>query len=276
MQFTPPEITLHEGGVDDPYRWTMTESLTWAGDFRDEPRTFTVPASPAAPFTTDLASVPRSLTWLFPRYGKYTKAAVVHDFLCQSFGRDPGDGADSSLLPLTDRSDADELFRALMAQLGVPKLRRFLMWAAVSWATLFTCLTVGRESRRVGRALGIGLLVLAVVGLGALLVTQWGWPAIVVTAVVLPVAVLLAGTIALGRRRRFVSALAIYPLTVLFSPLIALGAVIALVLVIYVVIEDAFEGFATVRAFLRNFTREQRLANLATPRGARIIAMRMS
>lgn len=276
MQFTPPEITLHEGGVDDPYRWTMTEALTWAGEFRHEPRTFTVPASDAAPFTTDLASVPRSLTWLFPRYGKYTKAAVVHDFLCQSFGAPPTATTDTALLPLTDRSDADELFRSLMAQLGVPKLRRFLMWAAVSWATLFTCLTVGRESRKVGRALGLAVLVLAVVGLGALLVTQWGATAIVVTLLALPAAVLLAGTVALGRSRRYVSALAIYPLTVLFSPLILLGAVIAVVLVVYVIVEDAFEGFATVRAFLRNFTREQRLANLATPRGARIIAMRMS
>lgn len=277
MQFTPAEITLHEGGVDDPYRWTMTEPLTWAGDFRHEPRTFTVPASTVAPFTTDLASVPRSLTWLFPRYGTYTKAAVVHDFLCQSFGR-PADAATAgpALLPLEDRSDADELFRALMEQLGVAWLRRFLMWTAVSWATLFTCLTVGRESRKVQRGLGIAVLAVAVLGLGALLVTQWGPTAIVVTLLALPAAVLLAGTIALSRGRRFVSAFAIYPLTVGFSPLILLGAVIAIVLLVYLVVEDAFEGFAGLRAFLRNFTRAQRLANLATPRGARIIAMRMS
>ncbi len=274
MEFTPPEITLHEGGIDDPYRWTMTEPLTWVGEFRHDRRTFTVPASTAAPFTTDLASVPRSLTWLFPRYGKYTKAAVVHDFLCQSFGAGPADGTDASLLPLVDRSDADELFRSLMGQLGVPTLRRFLMWAAVSWATLFTCLTVGRMSRRAGRVIGIVVLVLTVVGLGGLLVTTWGAPAIVATALALPAGVLLAGTIALGRR--FVSALAIYGLTMVFSPLLLLGAVLGIVLLVYVVIEDAFEGFAGLRAFLRNFTRAQRLANLATPRGARIIAMRMS
>jgi hypothetical protein len=276
MQFTPPEITLHEGGVDDPYRWTMREPLAWSGEFRHEPHTFTVPASAAAPFTTDLASVPRSLTWLFPRYGKYTKAAVVHDFLCQSFGAEPADGTDASLLPLTDRSDADELFRALMGQLGVPKLRRFLMWAAVSWATLFTCLTVGRESRKVGRALGLVVLVLGVVGLGGLLVTAWGGTAVALTAFALPAVVLLAGTIALGRRRRFVSAVAIYLLTVVFSPLLLLGAVLGVVLLVYLVVEDLFEGFAGLRALLGNFTHEQRLANLATPRGARIVALRRS
>jgi hypothetical protein len=276
MQFTPAEITLHEGGIQDPYRWTMTAPLSWSGAFRGEPRTFTVPASEAEPFTTDLASVPRSLTWLFPRYGKYTKAAVVHDFLCQSFGRDPGGDEVQSLLPLEDRSDADELFRTLMEQLGVAWLRRSLMWAAVSWATLFTCLTVGRQSRRLQRTLGFVVLAVAVLGLAALLVTSWGVSTVVIVALALPAGVLLAGTVALGRGRRCASAPAIYLLTVAFSPLIVLGAVIAMVLVVYLVVEDAFEGFANLRAFVRNFTRAQRVANLATPRGARIIAMRRS
>lgn len=276
MEFTPPEITLHEGGIDDPYRWTMREPLTWTGIFRHEIRTFTVPASADAPFTTDLASVPRSLTWLFPRYGRYTKAAVVHDFLCQRFGSEPDGATDAALLPLTDRSDADELFRALMAQLGVPKLRRLLMWAAVSWATLFTCLAVGRESRKVGRVLGMVVLVLSVVGLGTLLVTRWGTAAWAVVALATPAAVLLAGTIALGRRRRFVSAIAIYALTMVFSPLLLLGAGLGVVLLVYLVIEDVFEGFAGLRRLLRDFTHEQRMANLASPRGARIVALRRS
>src|SRR5471032_1888603 len=51
----------------------MTEELTWSGAFHGSVRQLKVPASPEHPFSTDLASVPRSLTWLFPRYGKYTK-----------------------------------------------------------------------------------------------------------------------------------------------------------------------------------------------------------
>jgi hypothetical protein len=31
-------------------------------------------------FLTDFASVPRPLWWLFPRWGRYGNAAVVHDF----------------------------------------------------------------------------------------------------------------------------------------------------------------------------------------------------
>ena len=34
------------------------------------------------PFTTDFASVPWAVTWLIPRYGLYTKAAIVHLTKC--------------------------------------------------------------------------------------------------------------------------------------------------------------------------------------------------
>ena len=104
-----------------------------------------MPRPPQHPFSTDLASVPRSLTWLFPRYGKYTKAAVVHDYLCQNFRSAPSVASPASLLPLVDRSDADEVFFLLMTELGVPVLRRGLMWGAVSWATLITALMPGRR-----------------------------------------------------------------------------------------------------------------------------------
>jgi hypothetical protein len=276
MGFTPEQIALHEAGFDDPYRWKMIEPLRWNGEFRNETRTLTVPATKLEPFTTDLASVPRSLTWLFPRYGKYTKAAVVHDFLCQSFRQEPDEATANALLPLIDRSDADELFRGLMKELGVPKLRRTLMWTAVSWGTLFTSLTVGRESRKVQRAVGIGLVIAGIVGAGALLVAQWTWWSLVIAAIGLTAVVLVAGTTALGRASRIGAACAVYPLTLFFSPFILLGMVIALVLVAYLLFEDALEGFSGIRALLKSLTKEQRMANLATPRGARIIAMRAS
>jgi hypothetical protein len=31
---------------------------------------------------TDFASVPRVFVWFIPRYGRYTKAAILHDYLC--------------------------------------------------------------------------------------------------------------------------------------------------------------------------------------------------
>jgi hypothetical protein len=151
------------------------------------------------------------------------------------------------------------------------------MWTAVSWATLFTSLTVGRESRRANRWAGLGVLA---AGIG--LAVAWflgadpgGW-SVLVGACAFVALLLVAGTIALGRLRRVGSAFAIYPLTLLFSPFVVLGFVLAMVLVVYLLVEDA-PTFPATRHLLRSiFVEQQRRANLATPSGARIIAMRLS
>ncbi|CAN5747023.1 hypothetical protein BH24ACT4_BH24ACT4_17900 [soil metagenome] len=93
--------------------WELLEPLTYEG--RHE--TFTIPAGSR----TDLASVPAPFTWLVPTYGRYTKSAILHDFLWRT-------GA-------VPRADADGIFRRSMRELGVPILRRWLMWAAVRAAS---------------------------------------------------------------------------------------------------------------------------------------------
>src|SRR5437867_3183270 len=75
---------------------------------------------------TDFASVPRVFVWLLPRYGRYTKAAILHDYLWEV-----------AVLNGMSRLDADGLFRQSMRELGVPFLRRWMMWAAVRWGALF-------------------------------------------------------------------------------------------------------------------------------------------
>lgn len=75
---------------------------------------------------TDFASVPREFVWFIPRYGIYTKAAILHDYLCRVA---VPDGQIS-------RIDADGIFRQAMRELGVPFLRRWIMWAAVRWGAL--------------------------------------------------------------------------------------------------------------------------------------------
>lgn len=115
MPFLPPIIELREIGAEAPYRWLLFADLEYqAAPDRDA-------VTVVAPFQTDLASVPRLLTWLIPRYGLYTKAAVVHDYLCQN---------------APDRFAADAVFLEAMSELEVPRLRKRLMWAAVSWATV--------------------------------------------------------------------------------------------------------------------------------------------
>ena len=75
---------------------------------------------------TDFASVPRVFVWFIPRYGRYTKAAILHDYLC------------SVCVPAgrVSRIEADGIFRQAMRELGVPFLRRWIMWAAVRLGAL--------------------------------------------------------------------------------------------------------------------------------------------
>lgn len=68
-------------------------------------------------FLTDFASVPRALWPIFPPHGKYTRAAVFHDWLYQ-FG------------PLS-RLEADRAFLEAMQSLDVPLLQRRLMYRGV-------------------------------------------------------------------------------------------------------------------------------------------------
>ena len=73
-----------------------------------------------AGFVTDFASVPGLFTLLVPRYGRFTKAAILHDFLC-----------DEAKEGRFIRSQADGIFRRVMRELGVGFIRRWVMWAAV-------------------------------------------------------------------------------------------------------------------------------------------------
>ena len=68
-------------------------------------------------FVTDFASIPRVVRSFIPQLGRYSWAAVVHDYLYSE-----GDGK---------RKDADLLFLALMASSGVPWWKRRLIYRAV-------------------------------------------------------------------------------------------------------------------------------------------------
>ena len=80
--------------------------------------------------TTDLASVPGVLRWFAGRYGIYTPAALIHDWLIPQPVEPP-------LEAMTDEY-ADRYFRFMLEDLGVPLLRRWLMWAAVAARSRFT------------------------------------------------------------------------------------------------------------------------------------------
>jgi Protein of unknown function (DUF1353) len=103
----------------DDENWEVRKDLKYDGQVDS----FTVPiGSP-----TDFASVPRVFVWFLPRYGSYTMAAILHDYLWRA----------RAAKGKMDWVDADGIFRRAMRELEVPFLRRWIMWAAVRWTALF-------------------------------------------------------------------------------------------------------------------------------------------
>ena len=108
--FKAPMVASTKG--DGKY-WVLTEPLEY-----EQPRThqrFVVPRG----FVTDLASVPRLFWTAFPPCGKYTPAAVVHDYLywVQS--------------PICDRECADKVLLVAMEESNVDELSRTAIFSAV-------------------------------------------------------------------------------------------------------------------------------------------------
>ena len=68
-------------------------------------------------FLTDFASVPRPLWWLFPMWGRYGNAAVIHDFCYWQ--------------QTLSRRRADQVFLEAMEVLGVGRGTRTMLFAAV-------------------------------------------------------------------------------------------------------------------------------------------------
>lgn len=112
--------------------------------------------------STDFASIPFFLTWLVPKDGTHTPAAVLHDAL---IGGRKGEHYETSAPETIPDRHADYLFREAMRESGVAWLRRWIMWAAVTLRTLTVKIrkdkTSGKEtqSKRWGRILVIGVVV---------------------------------------------------------------------------------------------------------------------
>ena len=123
LGFTPGS-TVDVRQIDDQ-DWKVLRALTYYASTE----VFEVPVGEH----TDFASVPREFVWFIPRYGRYTKAAILHDYLC------------SKVVPAhtISRIEADGIFRQAMRELGVPFLRRWIMWAAVRLGALTN--SAGRE-----------------------------------------------------------------------------------------------------------------------------------
>ena len=90
----------------DDTRWQLIEEFYFYFDEKDKKKGIIVTSG----FITDFASVPRALWSIFPPTGRYTKAAVLHDFLYSN----------ASKLTFT-RKQCDKMFLLAMEILGVKK-----------------------------------------------------------------------------------------------------------------------------------------------------------
>ena len=75
----------------------------------------TVPAG----FQTDLATIPKALWSILPPFGRYSRAAVVHDYIY------------TELTGIYTRKQADVIFRNIMKADGVGSVTRNSMYYAV-------------------------------------------------------------------------------------------------------------------------------------------------
>jgi len=122
LGFDPPGFAVDVRQVDQK-EWTLLAELQYTAA-REH---FMVPKYTP----TDFASVPRIFVWFIPTYGRYTKAAILHDDLCRRVKTEH-----------LSRREADGVFRQAMRLQEVAFLRRWVMWTAVRWGAL-----ASKESR---------------------------------------------------------------------------------------------------------------------------------
>lgn len=162
MPFLTDVVTVRSHG---DRMWELAIPLIYEG----KTDRWTVPTG----FLTDFATVPRVAVWLIPRFDRYTRAAILHDWLCAQH-RDTG---------YPSSPDVDGVFRRILRELGTPPVRRWLMWVGVRLGALTD------PRRRDGwwstfpAVAGIALLALPLlvpgiaVGLGLLLYAAAEWVA---------------------------------------------------------------------------------------------------
>jgi len=118
--FTTPLIVK----VLDSYEFEVYRPFTYHIGTKYSKTTITVPRH----FITDFASVPKCLWSIVPPYGKYTKAAVLHDYLYKYHGYVSGE----QIISYT-RKECDDIFLEAMTVLGVGKIKRGIIYNAVRW-----------------------------------------------------------------------------------------------------------------------------------------------
>lgn len=110
--------------TDDWRLWILTASLIWR-----EPDGLAVIVGDE--FVTDGASIPRFLWAIYPPFGPWARAGVLHDYLCCLVAA----GYPHPIAPT--RSAADAVFYRALAALEIPPRDAFCLWLGARLGTWF-------------------------------------------------------------------------------------------------------------------------------------------
>lgn len=114
----------------DGRTWVLLEPFSYDVGREGSGDTVQVPVK----FMTDFASVPRPLWVVFPQWGKYGNAAVIHDWGYWSKER--------------TKAETDRIFLEGMTVLGVGAITRTVMYLAVHLFGGFAWRSAGRRKAR--------------------------------------------------------------------------------------------------------------------------------
>ncbi|WP_051217948.1 DUF1353 domain-containing protein [Nocardioides insulae] len=149
-------IELSQAVDGDPTLFALHRRL----GYRDEEYGEIVVPADLAAFRTDLTSVPSVFTWLVPKTGHHLAAALIHDALVLDRGEPAHLGA-----PI-DRVGADRVFRRAMRDTRVGVVRRWLIWSAVTLATIWVGSGAWSRARHLRYLVVMVATLLLVAGIG--------------------------------------------------------------------------------------------------------------
>lgn len=167
----------------DACNWVITEDFVWVGSKGDQ---FTVKKGEK----TDFATVPWWTQSIIPRTGTWTKAAVIHDKmcnllneyyrLCKEYDRLIAQGVDPDELIEPIRSkfnsiDTDAIFRKNARDEGTDPIRSELLWFGVRCGALANPARRENWHKTFPRWFADLLVILAIL-VAIIIGISWAWP----------------------------------------------------------------------------------------------------
>lgn len=163
---SPPRIVLERVEAGDLDRRTERFRMLRRVAYRDRDHGVLLVPADLGTFESDLTSVPTLFTWLVPRTGRHLPPALLHDGLVHGVGEQASYvSQDGHVL---DRVAADRVFRTAMRDTDTGPVRSWLVWSAVTLATIWHGSSAWSRGRHLRYRLTAGLSLLLVAVLGVL------------------------------------------------------------------------------------------------------------